>query len=520
MRSCSVLIAVFVLGCDGGNAPLAPGEAGPDGGVDGGVTTDGSPDDPLADGGIDGVDAGVDTPYADIDHGCAPVFSQAILPEYHLTIAPDQWAAMDYEFHNPQFTPGGSIVEPPYHPTQLHIVEGEAEHDPPGVMIRINGNTSWLQTIRYDDNPKMQFLIAFNKVDSSARFEGLRKVKLDMPRSDWTFLQQRVALAWMRGRAGIPAQCSNSARVYINGEYYGVYMNVEQQDKSFLTRNYGTDDNDGDLWKAGHEIKTNEDSFTWTRIDAFWDVTEMNGMDTWIDVDDSMIEWATEAVIGDSDGYNQGRPNYFVYDRPSTQQFVWLANDLDTVMDEDFLPPDTTPVFSLPPEGERRWERDWYHYLIALNDPSGRARYVEAMAAQLPKLDPVELRTWIDDWSAQIEDAVEADPHRSISMAAHADAIARMKAYPAARASYLDAWVDCWQSGGADADHDGFDMCHDCLDANAAVSPAATEVCDEIDNNCDGRVDDMDVCTQPTEREVRWQRVRNDVKAWRLEQAR
>src|SRR4051812_39396246 len=42
-----------------------------------------------------------------------------------------------------------------------------------------------------------------------------------------------------------------------------------------------------------------------------------------------------------------------------------------------------------------------------------------------------------------------------------------------------------------DADADGFTVDEgDCDDANADVSPSATEVCDGIDNDCDDVVDD------------------------------
>lgn len=512
-----LVIATIVAGCghvddpriDDDDAALPDG-ATPDGGTDaatdGGVPTDAAPDGP------------VDYPFSDLDVGCAPIFAQNIVPEYHVTVTPEVWATMEHEFLNPQLTPGGSLVEPPYHPTTLRIVEGATEHLPTGVMIRLNGNTSWLQAIALDANPKMQFLIAFNKVDPDGRFERMRKIKLDMPRSDWTYLQQRVGLAWLRGRAGIPAQCANSARVYINGAYYGLYTNVEFQDKSFLKRVYGDADDNGDLWKAARDIKTNEETFTWTRITAFWNAETLAGLDTWIDLDESMVEWVSEAIIGDSDGYNYGRPNFYVYDRPSSQKFVWVANDLDTVLDEDFLSPRTTPLLAPTPPEERRWERDWHHYLVAMNDPAAVPRYVQAMRTQLPRLDPDELERWIDEWSAQIAGAAEADPHRSITMAVHADAVARMKEFSPARKAYLQEWLDCWDGGGIDADGDGFDMCRDCADGNAAQSPGATEVCDEIDNNCNGRVDDVAGMTcegdpDAMRAEQMWRRIFIDKKA-------
>jgi hypothetical protein len=45
-------------------------------------------------------------------------------------------------------------------------------------------------------------------------------------------------------------------------------------------------------------------------------------------------------------------------------------------------------------------------------------------------------------------------------------------------------------AGGTDADGDGFDITSDCDDSDATVNPGATEICDDLDNDCDGSVDE------------------------------
>lgn len=47
------------------------------------------------------------------------------------------------------------------------------------------------------------------------------------------------------------------------------------------------------------------------------------------------------------------------------------------------------------------------------------------------------------------------------------------------------------EEGCIDADDDGWsETCGDCDDDNAAINPGATDVCDTIDNDCDGTIDE------------------------------
>ena len=41
-----------------------------------------------------------------------------------------------------------------------------------------------------------------------------------------------------------------------------------------------------------------------------------------------------------------------------------------------------------------------------------------------------------------------------------------------------------------DADGDGFSAEDDCNDSDATINPASPELCDGVDNNCDGNIDE------------------------------
>ncbi len=67
--------------------------------------------------------------------------------------------------------------------------------------------------------------------------------------------------------------------------------------------------------------------------------------------------------------------------------------------------------------------------------------------------------------------------------------------HPGATESDCDGVTDynCDGSfGESDADADGYSACDECNDADAAVSPAADEVCNGVDDNCDGSTDGAD----------------------------
>lgn len=424
------------------------------------------------------------------DDGCSPLFAQGRLPEYRITLADAEWAALEDEFLNRPEREAAGLDPEPYHPVALRYVDGVDDPvDVPNVLLRLKGASSWLQTIALDPAPKMQFVIAFNEIDPEARFRGVRKVELDMPRTDQTFIHQRLALHYLR-TAGTYAQCANNARLVINGTYYGLYTHLERQDKEFIQRHFPEAD-DGDLWKGGRIIKTNEETFSWDRVDALWhDADTPEELDALADLDASLYEWAAEAVGSHADGYYNGRANFYLYDHPA-RGFIWIPNDLDTAFDRDFLPVESSPLFPLC---AGRWEPDWRHYLMLLADPTWLERYIAELYVARSHLDVAAMQERIDTWTKQIASAAADDPHRPFTLTQHELAVDLTRSYVGERAAFVDAWLACRDQGGGDDDGDGFVWCMECDDTDPAVRPGATEVCNGRDDDCDGRIDDGAAC--------------------------
>ena len=135
---------------------------------------------------------------------------------------PVEWQKMVDEFNNiaPLLTDANWGT---YHPAVLRV-DGETVSD---AAIKLHGQSSWYQTVMFDGaRAKMQFEVSFDEADSTKRFHGLSQLIFDMPRNDWTFMHDRLAHAWLR-QTGILSTCAASARVELNGSYYGLFVAEE-----------------------------------------------------------------------------------------------------------------------------------------------------------------------------------------------------------------------------------------------------------------------------------------------------
>jgi len=421
---------------------------------------------------------------------CADLFDQGSLQTYSFEISADQMAALNVEFHNLTALDSGADFAV-YHPITFQL-NGETVTN---AEIKLHGQSSWAQTVMLDgDRAKMQFDLSFDQIDPMGQFHGVSKLVFDMPRDDWTFMHDRVSQAWLR-QTGIMAPCSASARLDINGSYYGLYV-LEQGVGNGTVNAFFPTDPHGDLWKGGVQAETNTASPNVARLTQFKSATDLTSLSAIVDVPNSLTSWGAEALLNDSDGYYGGDHNFYLYDQGAAG-YVFLPQDTDSDLDwlATFDLPGATdhPVYwwfsraqPAPTPGDK--------WLIVLGDAAQRVHYADAIEALLPKWNVTQIQGWIDSWSQQIAASAASDPHAWATPAETQQATQTARDMVAKRPVYLQTFVDCEHGvpgAATDADGDGYNWCDECDDSNPNVHPGAKEICGNgIDDDCNGFVDD------------------------------
>lgn len=219
------------------------------------------------------------------------------------------------------------------------------------IGVRLKGEASFREL---DDKPA--FRLKLDELVPGQRLFGLKRLTLNNDVQDPSSLSQSLSYRLFRA-AGLPAPRCNHALVYVNGEYYGVYSNVETEDKVFLSRWFS--ESDGNLYEEGgsdlvpgsasvFDLETNEARDDRRDLEALIDAlaratpsdfTEVVGQE--LDLEQYLSFAALEALAGGEDGYSYvlGAPNNFrLYRDPATQRFVFLPWGLDRALRPRFEP--------------------------------------------------------------------------------------------------------------------------------------------------------------------------------------
>jgi spore coat protein CotH len=353
----------------------------------------------------------------------APLFDSAVIARVDITINPDtlQWiyenVDSEIEFHATFKFNNGTI--------------NETVND---IGFRLRGNTS-----RYSQ--KKSFKVSFNTYEPGRKFYEIEKMNLNGEHNDPSIVRARICWDWLRVM-NVPAPRSTHAEVYINGNYYGLYIIVEHIDEEFVNSRF--DNNDGNLYKclypadlnylgsnpelykldAGsrrvYELTTNTEYDDYSDLAHFIDVlnnTPIASLECEIEkifnLNDYLKIMAMDIITGNWDGYIYNKNNFYLYHNTETDRFEYVPYDLDNTLGIDWLDRDwgTRDIYD--------WEqhsgevRPLYNRLLDV--PEIRDRYSFYMKQILDMLsDEDSVFTYIDQLRDLIKVSVVDDPYHSL----------------------------------------------------------------------------------------------------------
>jgi spore coat protein H len=203
------------------------------------------------------------------------------------------------------------------------------------VGVRNKGQTSFQPT-----SGKPGFSVKFDEFVEDQKLDGLKKLLLNNTTQDPTWCNETLTYETYR-RAGIPAPRVAFAVVTLNGEAKGIYSIGEAVNEQFLARHYGKDMNEGNLYEGPWDFSDSVDA-----ADLKDEVEENRSRDDLralqelvlsepdegfaerlearLDLEQFLLGYAIDAVTVAWDGYAYDAWNFYLYDHPGDQRFLFL----------------------------------------------------------------------------------------------------------------------------------------------------------------------------------------------------
>ncbi len=312
-----VMAGSFALACD---ATPSDNPAGTDAGMTG-----------------DGNDGGTLPPLTDTQLeqtvGCGGVYNPDQVLEYHLQTDPADIATV--------------LSDTSY---AIYVPATLRCGDEPGITVG-------LRRKRSGGAMKIGFKVDMNEFVAGQTYHGLKKFSLENGVSegsneDDAEVRAYVAeyLAWrMMHRSGALTGRAALAKIFINDEYFGVYVNVEQIDKRFLNSRLG--DGSGWLYKKSGGVndgfKTHENDGLIDPYEAYFCFWKNNGcplptqaelmseLPGRLDIPQMLRFAAVNALMANTDSPIFKNNNFYWYDYAGGPR-VYIPWDLDTAMKSDF----------------------------------------------------------------------------------------------------------------------------------------------------------------------------------------
>ncbi len=214
--------------------------------------------------------------------------------------------------------------------------------------LRFKGASSYL----YQQGKKKSFKIKLDKFVKCQDYDGVTTFNLNNSFRDPTMMREKLYLDYLK-KFGAHAPRASYAKVYINNEYWGLYLLTEDINKEYLVYNFGS--GKGNLYKGepsayltklGREdaaYKEHYEKSNHKKEDDWRDLVNLintihgpdltsllykTQLDPVLNTQSCMKAWALNNFLLNMDSYNmEFQHNYYLYNNPDNNRFEWISYD-------------------------------------------------------------------------------------------------------------------------------------------------------------------------------------------------
>lgn len=263
----------------------------------------------------------------------AALFHDDRIIPIEIKLSEEDWDEIRYQTRDFAESFGKEMVESPFTWVPADItIDGKTIKE---VGIRKKGFLGSLDT----DRPSLK--VRFDKYVEQSPVAGLTRMTLNNNKQDPARVLQHLSYKLFR-ESGTRAPRCGFASVTVNGNYLGIYSNVESIRKPMLEYNFG--DGSGGLYegtvadffpgrtqKFERKNKAAKKKYLRKIADIFAEKqVDIDQVEEILDVDAFIRYWAMESLMGFWDSYCSNQNNFYIYRNPENDKFYFIPWGADS----------------------------------------------------------------------------------------------------------------------------------------------------------------------------------------------